>query len=401
MAGCIVEQVGQHPIQLGPVGQDDRRTDAGELNGGLDPTLDHRPRQRLHVGRHPPDGGLGSVQTGKHQQVGYQGLEPLVIDQRVADGGHQVVDGSRVQGGHLQHCPGGCQGASHLVGGVGDEALLAGRRRLQPCQHVVHGGGKPRNLVGAGRLGHPAVQVGLGDVGHLVGDRTHRAQRPPHQQPGGAGDQQGQQRNPPQEGAPQRLHRVVGRLERCSGQHGEVVARHLGGGRHDHVPIVVLQRDVGEDLGLVVANVGTKLTEGGFVLEVAGGVDHRPLRIEDLGGARFLARIGQWVGEPAGSGEGDHVVGPHPGGHPLGIDEAMANQAGETNRRDDEHQGDHPGGHQRGLGAHRAPPRRPPHGATIWYPAPRTVRIVSVPKGASILRRSALTCTSTTLRSPS
>ena len=60
---------------------------------------------------------------------------------------------------------------AELMGGVGNEALLAVVGALEAVEHFVHGGGEPANFVVAGRDGHAAIQLALGDALDLTADR--------------------------------------------------------------------------------------------------------------------------------------------------------------------------------------------------------------------------------------
>ena len=100
----------------------------------------------------------------------------------------------RVGQAHLQPGADGGQRAAQLVGGVGDEAALPGRRVLQPGQHVVHRAGQAADLVVGAGLRHALGQVGAGDRGDGTADLLHRPQRAPDHQPHRAAGQHQQDR---------------------------------------------------------------------------------------------------------------------------------------------------------------------------------------------------------------
>ena len=84
---------------------------------------------------------------------------------------------------------------AQLVGGVGDEALLAPAGLLEAVEHLVHRAGQPGDLVVAGGLRDAPVEVVDADRGDLGADALHRPQRAPDQRPHHGGQQHGGRRD--------------------------------------------------------------------------------------------------------------------------------------------------------------------------------------------------------------
>jgi hypothetical protein len=108
------------------------------------------------------------------EQVLDQALEGdgLIQDTAVGQG---AVGGVGVGEIDLQLGADAGQRVAQLVGGVGDEALLAIVGIFDPVEHGVHGAGEPGDLVVAVGLGDPTSKVGAGHVRDLGSDCFDRS----------------------------------------------------------------------------------------------------------------------------------------------------------------------------------------------------------------------------------
>ena len=105
-----------------------------------------------------------------------------VIDRGADVGRHAAQVGGRA-GGVVQHDVDGRahdrERGAQLMGGVGDEALLALERGLEPVEHLVEGLGQFVEFVAGAAQRDPRRQVVLRGGAGGCGDPVHRAQRAP------------------------------------------------------------------------------------------------------------------------------------------------------------------------------------------------------------------------------
>ncbi len=209
MAPRVVEQVADHPEQLGPHAQhdhvllevrDDRhlRRPAGDLLGRQVPEVD----ALLH-------GRAAGSEPRHEQQVGDDGLHPVGVAQGAVHQAHQVgVIGMQPRLLQLRAEPG--DRGAQLVGGVGGEPPLLLDRVLQARQRAVDGPRQVGELVLARRLLDPARQVADGDVGELRLDVVDRAETAVGPLPGDPADQPGEGH----------YLEADGHVQHAGGQHG-------------------------------------------------------------------------------------------------------------------------------------------------------------------------------------
>jgi hypothetical protein len=131
--------------------------------------------------------------TGARSSAGRgPGQDEQAVDQPfgAAVGGQQLLAHlrqplrGRVLQADLDRGPLDGERGAQLVGGVGDEAALAGDRPLEAFQHRVEGVGQLLQLVAGARQRDPLlVQVGQGQATRGGRDPVQRPQHPPGQPP--------------------------------------------------------------------------------------------------------------------------------------------------------------------------------------------------------------------------
>jgi hypothetical protein len=168
--------------------------------------------------RAPPHDQGALIGPGEQQQVLGHALQPEVLGQhrRRQLGGAGPAGMGQSDLGVL--ADGGDRGAQ-LVGGVRDEAALAGLGLLEPAQHAVHGAGEAADLVVGRRVGDAPVQAGGRDRVDLGSDRLHRDQRPADHAPGGHRHHRQQQRQADDEQAADHGGRLADGVAGTDDQH--------------------------------------------------------------------------------------------------------------------------------------------------------------------------------------
>ena len=181
MADGVVEQVGDDPAQLLTVA-DTCAADTWRVSTA-DPGTLERPDLLEHdvVEVDRPPGALGSagVAAGEHEEVVGQPLQSVDLLEQAGQhlGRRALALGDLELGAHAG------ERRAQLVRGVGDEPLLLPARDVEPVEHLVHRRRQAGDLVPAGRLRHPAVELAQADAGDLGPDPLDRAQRAPDEHP--------------------------------------------------------------------------------------------------------------------------------------------------------------------------------------------------------------------------
>src|SRR5699024_8922949 len=104
-----------------------------------------------------PGARFGSRRARESQECRDELLTALVCFQCAPDRGHEVLGDLALFERDLQRGARGRQWRAQLVGGVGDETLLLGERRLEPVEHGVDRVAELLDLVGRTRQVEPLV----------------------------------------------------------------------------------------------------------------------------------------------------------------------------------------------------------------------------------------------------
>ena len=366
VAAGVVEQVRQRPAQLHAA------------------ALHHRRRGRVDLHRHAGVGraraagllaglvgevdrdGVGQrgalVEGGEQQQVGDDRLEPGLLGEQPV-GHRRPLLGRGGALGHLELGADGGHRAAQLVGGVGDEPLLADEASSSRSSMAFIVCGQPGHLVAGVGHGHPAVERGAADGLDLGPDRLDRPQGAPGEHPGEAA------RHPRRAAGT----RPAGRLRTAStlrsmGSSGEAATSSTN---PELVCTSAVVRRTESSAELLVSRGGGDLTAVDADLEVRRATRDHHL---ELARSPALLQLGPQLGQA------------------LDVLRRAGGRAA-SRRRCARATGP--------RGARPTPPRRwrravrrtadradtAQASSTTRYPAPRTVTRLWRPKGASILRR--------------
>ena len=358
MPAGVVDEVADDPSQLAGVAGDlrrrhpggvDVRSAGGALGGaGL---VEHDVVEVDELGCER--GLLTGIAAGEQQQVVDERLQAAHLLE-LAAARRRVVGAARVVGVHLQLGPHPRQRRAQLVGGVGDEPLLALGRAFETVEHGVHRLGQPGDLVTARRDRHPPVELPAADRRDLRADPLDRSQRAPDDDPDQGAEHERRHRDDPEQRRPELGDALVDVLQRSPEVH-DGAAGGASPGRHQKPPVAV---EI--DLVRVVAQRGGQAVDVAerFTLDPHLEVTARALDDEQpvIGGNRPVGARGQRRRDLPG-------LLAQPVFELLG--EAAALTVDEDHADDDEH-GQHADGGDRGdLDADATP--RPLTG----HPAPR------------------------------
>ena len=190
----VVEEVPHHLRELPAVAVDSsaRHRACVELD---------RARAAADVGEHElvdVDGGVGRVraalvEAGELEEVVDERAEALVLGEQPRRelrpvGVLRIAERNFEIGAHRR------DRAPQLVGRVRHELALAGRRGLEPVEHLVHRLGQPADLVPPARHRYAAMHRRATDRQHLGADRLDRAQRAPGDHPRERADEEREER---------------------------------------------------------------------------------------------------------------------------------------------------------------------------------------------------------------
>ena len=253
------------------------------LLGERSPALGTRHEERAHVEPAAGDRLGPSVGTGQHQETVDEAGQPLGLRHGVLQVGGGVAVGVGLE--VLQPQPQAGERRAELMGGVGDEGLLAPHEVLQPGRGAVEGLGQRAHLRRSAGLGDATGQVALTDVagglldlpqgpGDGTGDDDADAGHHDERHQGDAGQ--------PEPVAAAAVVDLTGRVGHPHGPPHEPARGHGHGGVHEigaervgaAGPGAHLAREGGLDLG--PAGEGPLTGFGGFGVEegVAVGIDH-------------------------------------------------------------------------------------------------------------------------------